>query len=100
MKKKQKMNIKKILKKPVKVKKMPIQSNHYLLMSYHLNRKKLLRNITADVNCGIEYYLSGPYEFMRVAEDSIRSIDVSTTKVYKEHFYIPSNPERDFETVD
>ena len=45
MKKKQKMNIKKILKKPVKVKKMPIQSNHYLLMSYHLNRKKLLRNM-------------------------------------------------------
>jgi ring-1,2-phenylacetyl-CoA epoxidase subunit PaaE len=59
--------------------------------------KKLLRNILAEVNCSIEYYLSGPYEFMQLAEDSIRSIDVSTTKVYKEHFYIPSNPERDFD---
>jgi ring-1,2-phenylacetyl-CoA epoxidase subunit PaaE len=59
--------------------------------------KKLLRNIMAEVNCDIEYYLSGPYEFMQIAEDSIRSIDINTTKVYKEHFYIPSNPERDFD---
>jgi ring-1,2-phenylacetyl-CoA epoxidase subunit PaaE len=61
--------------------------------------KKLLRNIIAEVNCGIEYYLSGPYEFMQLAEDSIRSIDINTTKVYKEHFYIPSNPKRDFDVA-
>jgi ring-1,2-phenylacetyl-CoA epoxidase subunit PaaE len=59
--------------------------------------KKLLRNIMAEVTCGIEYYLSGPYEFMQLADDSIRSIDTCTTKVYKEHFYIPSDPERDFD---
>lgn len=59
--------------------------------------KKLLRNIMAEINCGIEYYLSGPYEFMQLAEDSIRAIDTSNTKVYKEHFYIPSNSERVFD---
>ena len=58
--------------------------------------KKLLRNIMVEVNYGIEYYLSGPFEFMQLIEDSIRSID-TTSKVYKEHFYIPSNPERDFD---
>jgi ring-1,2-phenylacetyl-CoA epoxidase subunit PaaE len=59
--------------------------------------KKLLRNIMAEANCDIEYYLSGPYEFMQLAEDSIRSIDTNNSKIYKEHFYIPSNPERDFD---
>jgi ring-1,2-phenylacetyl-CoA epoxidase subunit PaaE len=59
--------------------------------------KKLLRNILAEVNYGTEYYLSGPFELMQLAEDSIRSIDTNNSKVYKEHFYIPSNPERDFD---
>jgi ring-1,2-phenylacetyl-CoA epoxidase subunit PaaE len=59
--------------------------------------KKLLKSILAEVNYCIEYYLSGPYEFMKLAEDAIRSLDSTGIRIYKEHFYIPPDPESDFD---
>lgn len=51
--------------------------------------KKLIKNILADVNAAIEYYLCGPYAFMQLIEEGIRSIFPDQTKICKEHFFIP-----------
>ncbi len=59
--------------------------------------KKFLKSILAEVDYCIEYYLSGPFELMQLAEEAIRSIVSSRFKIYKEHFYIPANHERDFD---
>jgi ring-1,2-phenylacetyl-CoA epoxidase subunit PaaE len=61
--------------------------------------KKLLNSILAEVDYCIEYYLSGPFEMMQLAEEVIRSVDSGKFKIYKEHFYIPANSERDFDVT-
>jgi ring-1,2-phenylacetyl-CoA epoxidase subunit PaaE len=60
--------------------------------------KKLIKNILAEVSYPIEYYLSGPYEFMQMTEEAIRSIPLDDIRIHKEHFFIPASPELDFDT--
>ncbi|MBA4056042.1 MAG: hypothetical protein C0490_15110 [Marivirga sp.] len=61
--------------------------------------KKLIKSILAEVHYCIEYYLSGPLEMMQLAEEVIRSVDSGKFKIYKEHYYIPANSERDFDVT-
>lgn len=51
--------------------------------------KKIIKSILAEVNYHIEYYLCGPYSFMQLIEDAIRSLSDERLKIYKEHFFIP-----------
>jgi ring-1,2-phenylacetyl-CoA epoxidase subunit PaaE len=62
--------------------------------------KKLLKNILSEVNGDVEYYLCGPYTFMELIEETIRSINVQGSKIHKEHFFIPEKePAFDLSTL-
>jgi ring-1,2-phenylacetyl-CoA epoxidase subunit PaaE len=51
--------------------------------------KKIIKTILADVNYHVEYYLCGPYLFMQLVEETIRTIGSDHLTINKEHFFIP-----------
>lgn len=51
--------------------------------------KKIIKGILAEVNYRIEYYLCGPYAFMQLIEEAIRSVNEDRLRIHKEHFFIP-----------
>jgi ring-1,2-phenylacetyl-CoA epoxidase subunit PaaE len=51
--------------------------------------KKIVKTILAEINYHIEYYLCGPYSFMQLIEESIRSVSEDRAKINKEHFFVP-----------
>jgi len=60
--------------------------------------KKIIKTILTEVNYQVEYYLCGPYLFMQLVEETIRSISAEETirsisadrlNINKEHFFIP-----------
>jgi ring-1,2-phenylacetyl-CoA epoxidase subunit PaaE len=51
--------------------------------------KKLIKGILFERNDSIEYYLCGPYPFMQLVEETIRSMNPNRLRIFKEHFFIP-----------
>jgi ring-1,2-phenylacetyl-CoA epoxidase subunit PaaE len=51
--------------------------------------KKLIKGIVANVSDSVEYYLCGPYQFMQLIEETIRSTANGEIKIFKEHFFVP-----------
>lgn len=51
--------------------------------------KKIVKSILAEIDCDVEYYLCGPYQFMHSVEETIQSMNPDNSKIYKEHFFIP-----------
>lgn len=51
--------------------------------------KKIIKTILTEVNYQVEYYLCGPYLFMQLVEETIRSISADRLNINKEHFFIP-----------
>ena len=51
--------------------------------------KKIIKTILAEVNYHVEYYLCGPYLFMQLVEETIRSVSGDRPNINKEHFFIP-----------
>lgn len=61
--------------------------------------KKMLKVILTDLNYPVEYYLCGPFGFMQIVEDSIRSVNPDIA-IQKEHFYIPEDNNSPINDVD
>jgi ring-1,2-phenylacetyl-CoA epoxidase subunit PaaE len=51
--------------------------------------RKLIKTIQSQTSYPTEYYLCGPFPFMELIEDSLGSLSIDRTKIYKEHFFIP-----------
>lgn len=51
--------------------------------------KKIIKAILSEVNYHVEYYLCGPYPFMQLIEETIRSVS-EDPPINKEHFFIPN----------
>lgn len=52
--------------------------------------KKIIKTILAELNYQVEYYICGPYPFMQLVEETIRSFSEDPLKIHKEHFFIPN----------
>ena len=51
--------------------------------------RKMVKEVTRDTNFGTEYYLCGPYEFMSVTSEALRSLDIRN--IHQEHFFVPES---------
>lgn len=52
--------------------------------------KTLVKSILTEVDGCTEFYLCGPFSFMKLVDDTIRSLNINRAAIFKEHFHIPS----------
>jgi ring-1,2-phenylacetyl-CoA epoxidase subunit PaaE len=51
--------------------------------------RKMVKEVTRDTTFATEYFLCGPYDFMSVASEALRSLDVRN--IHREHFFVPDS---------
>jgi ring-1,2-phenylacetyl-CoA epoxidase subunit PaaE len=51
--------------------------------------KKLIRQIYPSHSSGVEFYLCGPFEFMKLIHEALNALGINPGSIHQEHFFIP-----------
>lgn len=62
--------------------------------------KKLIKSIIHDITCRAEYYMCGPHGLMQLFDDTLQTLNIDRAKIYREHFYIPSDVNKNLDIMN